>query len=151
MNEEKTIEDTKTLVATNPAAAALAATVEKPLVSDEKIVGLFDETLAEIDKDRVQAEERYLQISDFVVNSGDSSSASKEAMVNLLKIKNETLNQKIKVLDLWTRLKMKDRVTSSQVYAYQQNNKFETASTPSNQIKNLIKMATEIDKNPDGE
>lgn len=115
------------------------------LISDEKITNYYEKAIQCIEEDRLEADGRYMEFADMVINGGDPSSATKEAMVNLLKIKNDGVNQMIKILDLWTRLKMKDKSTNSQIYAYQQNNKYEV-STPN--VKKLIKMAQEME-NPD--
>jgi anthranilate phosphoribosyltransferase len=42
-----------------------------------------------------------------VLNDGDSSTASKEALVNLLKTKIETSDRMSKIADLMTRIKLK--------------------------------------------
>ena len=46
-----------------------------------------------------------------VLNGGDASTSSKEALVNLLKIKSDTADKMAKIADLMTRLKMKERST----------------------------------------
>lgn len=114
---------------------------ENPLVSNEQIKNYYAEAIECIRQDREEADERYLQFADMVINDGDPSTATKETMVNLLKVKTDGVNQMVKILDLWTRLAMKDKVTSSQVYAFQQNNKYENKSNPSSRIKELIKIA----------
>ena len=126
--------------------ALQVAPEEKPLIPDEKIVKLFNDTLDEVASDRKEAEERYLQYCDMVVNEGASSSAMIEATVNLLKLKHDALDRNIKILDLFTRMKLKERSTSSQVYAYQQNNKYEVANAPNQHVRELIKMATDLEK-----
>jgi hypothetical protein len=45
--------------------------------------------------------------SNLVLNDGDSSTASKEALVNLLKTKIETSDRMAKIADLMTRIKLK--------------------------------------------
>ena len=138
-------EETKTAVVTANPTALVVLPEEKPLIADERVLQLVEETLEGVREDRLEASERYLQFCDMVVNSGDCSSATKEALVNLLKIRNDALNQNIKVLDIFARIKLKERATPSQIHAFQQNNKYEVANAPSPQIRNLIKMAQSLD------
>jgi len=114
------------------------------LITDDRVIEYYEEAMECIKEDRGEAHERYLDFADMAINDGDPSSATKEALVNLLKLKNESVNQMIKILDLWTRMKMKDRTTGSQVYAYQQNNKYDMAKANPN-VKKLIKMAQEME------
>ena len=118
------------------------------LVSDDRVIEYYEEAMNCIKEDREEAYERYLDFADMSINDGDPSSATKEALVNLLKLKNEGVNQMIKILDLWTRMKMKERTTSSQIYAYQQNNKYDMAKANPN-VKKLIKMAKEMEQEND--
>lgn len=123
---------------------------ELPLIPDQKILDYYDEAIQCIKDDRAEAEDKYFAMAEMVINGGDPSGATKEAMVNLLKLRNEGVNQMIKVLDLWTRLKMKDRITSSQQYLYQQNNKYEVKhNQPNPHVKQLIRMAEQLDKEND--
>jgi hypothetical protein len=56
-----------------------------------------------------------------VINEGDGSSASKEALVNLAKLKSDIASSKGKVADLMTSLRLKDRQISK-ISASQTNN-----------------------------
>ena len=57
-----------------------------------------------------------------VLNEGDATAASKEAVVGLVKAKSETNDQVIKIADLMTRLKMKERNTfNPAIHAHQHN------------------------------
>ena len=103
--------------------ALTAPDEEKALISDDSILSYYEEAMDCIKEDRTEADKRYLEFAEMVLNEGDPSSASKEALVNLLKLKSEGVNQKIKILDLGTRMKIKGSTTSSQFQAYQQNNK----------------------------
>ena len=143
---KKEIEESKTALVGTAPTAMISMVEEKPLIADERVLKLFEETLEGVKEDRAEAQEKYLLFCDMVINDGAHSNASIEAIANLLKIKNAALDQNIKVLDLWTRLKLKERVSPAQIHAFQQNNKYEVANTPSPQIRNLIKMATELDK-----
>lgn len=136
--------DSGGLVEKKVSAQLVETSEDKPLISDDKIINYYEDAMNCIKDDRSEAHDRYLQFCEMVVNGGDPSSASKEALVNLLKLKNDSVNQMIKILDLWTRVKLKERSTSSQVYAYQQNNKYEI-SDRSNHVKKLIEIAQQME------
>jgi DNA-binding Xre family transcriptional regulator len=57
---------------------------------------------------------------EMVMNEGDSSSSSKEAVVNLVKIKNDVADKKAKIADLMTSLVLKDK-NISKLQATQNN------------------------------
>ena len=113
--------------------------VEKPLISDDKILDYFDDAIRNIKEDREEARNQYLVFNEMVINEGDPSSATKEALVNCLKLQHDTTDKMIKILDLWSRIKMRDRDTMKGYIAVQQNNKIQT-SAPTD-VKNLIKLA----------
>jgi hypothetical protein len=93
------------------------------IVADEDLLGLYDEIKANARSDRAQADEILMNFIDMVMNDGDSSSASKEAVVNLMKIKADINDKLAKVADLETRIKLKERDTFPRYLAQQQNNK----------------------------
>lgn len=97
---------------------------EKPLIPDEKVVSYYEEAMSNIREDRREANEMYLKFADMVMNE-DSSAASKEALVNLLKLQTEQSDKMIKILDLMTRLHMKDKNTFPKYMSVQQNNKID--------------------------
>lgn len=151
-NTEETKSTEKSKAITNSADKNISITSNEnapaPLIADDQIRDFYAEAIDCIRSDRAEAEERYLHFADMIINGGDPSSATKEAMVNLLKLKNDGVNQMIKVLDLWTRISMKDKATSSQVYAFQQNNKYEVDSNrPNPHVKRLIQMAKDMENN----
>ena len=133
---------TSLVKAAHKSQALTAPDEEKALISDDSILSYYEEAMGCIKADRTEANERYLEFAEMVLNEGDPSSASKEALVNLLKLKSEGVNQMIKILDLWTRMKLKERATSSQIHSYQQNNKYELNTGANPDIGRLIKMAT---------
>jgi len=143
-------EESKSLVEHDEKSLALQQEPQAgSLVSSDEIKNYYTEAIDCIRQDREEADERYIQFADMAINGGDPSNATKEAMVNLLKIKSDGVNQMVKILDLWTRLAMKDKATSSQIYAYQQNNKYEMAASgkPSPHVRKLIKMAEQMESN----
>ena len=93
------------------------------IVKDEEILGLYNEIIENCRADRQQADDLLLQFLDMVMNDGESSSASKEAIVNLMKNKTDINDKLAKVADLMTRMKLKERDTFPRYLAAQQNNK----------------------------
>ena len=59
------------------------------LISDEKFLKVLDETIDNIKEDRKQVSDYIDTFADLVINEGDASSSTKEAFVNLLKIKTQ--------------------------------------------------------------
>ena len=57
--------------------------------------------------DRSQVSNLVDTFSNMVLNDGDSSTASKEALVNLLKTRIETSEKMTRIADLMTRIKLK--------------------------------------------
>lgn len=111
------------------------------IVSDEKILGLYDEILKDCNKNEQSVDEVLLNFIDMVVNGGDASSASKEAVVNLLKIKSDIADKKAKVAELMTRIKLKERDTFPRYLAAQQNNKVVIEGGQREIIKTIQKIA----------
>jgi hypothetical protein len=80
---------------------------ELSLISDDNLLGVYDEIMNNLRSDRKQVDELVDTFSNMVVNDGDSSTSSKEALVNLLKTKIETSDKMSKIADLMTRIKLK--------------------------------------------
>jgi len=85
---------------------------EKPcIVSDEMLLGIYGEILENLRTDRTQIEDFLNNFAEMVINEGDSTTSSKEALVNLLKAKTDTADKMAKIADLMTRIKLKARDT----------------------------------------
>lgn len=80
---------------------------EMSIVSDEALIGVYGEIMDNLRSDREQAAELVDTFSNMVLNDGDSSTASKEALVNLLKVKIDTSDRMTRIADLMTRIKLK--------------------------------------------
>ena len=93
------------------------------IVGDDDLMGLYEEILENERNDREQADEILADFINMVMNDGESSSASKEAVVNLMKIKSDISDKMTKIADLKTRIKLKERDTFPRYLAQQQNNK----------------------------
>jgi hypothetical protein len=80
---------------------------KKELITDESLMGVYDEILGMLRNEHTQTTEYIDNFAEMVINGGDSSTSSKEALVNLVKIRKEIPGEMVKVADLMTRLKMK--------------------------------------------
>ena len=78
---------------------------------------------------------------EMVINDGDASSASKEAIVNLIKIKSDTSDKMSKVADLMTRIKLKEKDTFPRYLSAQQNNKVVIEGSKRDLLKSINKLA----------
>lgn len=83
--------------------------VQTTLVEDEYLLGLYKEILEDIRVDRIEVDGLLTNFTDMVFNGGDVTSSSKEAVVNLAKIKSDILDKKTKMADLLTSLKIKEK------------------------------------------
>lgn len=82
---------------------------EKVLVEDEFLLTLYREILAELREDRFEIDQLLSNFVEMVINGGDSSSASKEALVNLMKMKNDTADKKTRIADLLTGMRFREK------------------------------------------
>lgn len=80
---------------------------ELSIVSDESLLGVYDEIMQNLRDDRNQVADLVNTFSNMVVNDGDSSTSSKEALVNLIKTKIEATDKMSRIADLMTRIKLK--------------------------------------------
>jgi hypothetical protein len=110
------------------------------IIGDKEITGLYDEILDQCRKDREQHDEILANFLDMVMNDGDASSASKEAIVNLLKSKTDISDKMSKIADLKTRIKLKDTDTFPRYLAAQQNNKVVIEGSKRELIKSVAKL-----------
>lgn len=95
---------------------------EKCIVEDEVLLGLYDEIIQNCRDDRKRAGDLESTFADMVINDGEASSATKEALVNLVKIKSDISDKMAKVADLMTRIKLKDKDTFPRYLAAHQHN-----------------------------
>lgn len=114
---------------------------EEQIIENDDLLGIYNEILENCRNDRENADEILVNFVDMVMNEGDASSASKEAIVNLLKIKSDTADKMSKVADLMTRIKLKERDTFPRYLAAQQNNKVVIEGSKREMIKSINKLA----------
>jgi len=113
-------ESGKQLISKVNAAVPAVADAPKPLIEDEKISGMFEDAVLQIKMDRDEVGELLDQFKDMVLNGGDATTSSKEAVVNLMKLKMDTSDKLAKVLDLAVRTRGVN--TMPRWLAQQQNN-----------------------------
>ena len=91
------------------------------LVKDEQLLGMYGDIVSTIKEDKKSIDDAINFFSNIVMNDGDATTSSKEAFVNLLKIKADQTDKLTKVADLMTRLKMRETSTFPK-YLSQHNN-----------------------------
>jgi cellobiose-specific phosphotransferase system component IIA len=94
----------------------------KSIISDGEILGIYGEIMDCIREDRKQVSDFIDTMAEMVINDGDATSSSKEALVNLVKIKSDMSDKMGKVADLMTRVKLKEKDTFPKYLAANQNN-----------------------------
>ena len=77
------------------------------IISDESLLNVYGEIMDNLRSDRNQVSELVDTFSNMVMNDGDSSTSSKEALVNLIKTKMDASDKMSKIADLMTRIKLK--------------------------------------------
>jgi len=95
---------------------------KKSIISDDELIGIYSEIMNCIREDRKQASDFIDTMAEMVINDGDATSSSKEALVNLVKIKSDMSDKMGKIADLMTRVKIKEKDTFPKYLAANQNN-----------------------------
>lgn len=117
------------------------------IVSDDQLMGLYFEILDNIKEDRQQVSSFIDTMAEMVINDGDATSSSKEALVNLVKIKSDMTDKMSKVADLMTRVKLKEKDTFPKYLAANQNNTININEGGSR--RSLIEAINKAKKNKD--
>lgn len=89
------------------AAISEAKTEDLSIISDEALIGVYTEILDNLRSDRDQVSGLVDTFSNMVLNDGDASTSSKEALVNLVKTKIDAADRMAKIADLMTRIKLR--------------------------------------------
>ena len=121
---------------------------ETALISDDRYLGVLDEIMTNIKDDRKQFSDLLDTFADLVMNDGDATTSSKEALVNLVKCKVDLQDKMLKAADLMTRLKLKNTYAYSgpHLNAMQQNNFNIGTENTSFDRKELIKAINQAKK-----
>ena len=109
------------------------------LISDEQILGIYSEIVSIIKTDTKEISEVLGDFVNLVINEGDSSSSSKEAVVNLLKLKSDQADKLTKIADLMTRMKLKDKDTFPRYLAASQTNNINIGNSKRDILERLNK------------
>lgn len=117
---------------------------EKEIVADDTIIDLYGEILDMCRDDRKEIDGLLTNFVNMVINDGDASTSSKEALVNLMKMKSDVSNNMTRVFDLLARIKMRDK-SIPEVVA-KQVNKFNIGGGSANKRKMLETLAKEAKK-----
>jgi hypothetical protein len=124
---------------------------EQPqLISDEQYLGFIDEIMTNMREDRKQVSDFIDTFSDMVLNDGDATTSSKEALVNLINTKVNLQDKMLKAADLMTRLKLKNPYAYSgpHLNALQQNNINIGSENTNFNRKDIIKAINAAKKKP---
>ena len=122
---------------------------EKALIPDDVWMGWCSEILNICCQDRQEIDDIKNNLVEMVMNEGDPSSATKEAMTKCLEIKANIADKMAKVLDLATRVKLKERDTFPRYLAAHQNNTITIGSGAEKRelIKQIQKYQKDKEKN----
>jgi hypothetical protein len=104
------------LVESQDSLPATTPSNQLELVTDDALLGVYDEIMSNLRQDREQTSELLDEFAEMVVNGGDSSNASKEALVNLVRHKLDTADKMAKIAELMTRVKLKQPYGESKAY-----------------------------------
>ena len=89
------------------------------LVKSEELVGMCHQIEVDIEKEKNEITETFNNFAEMVFNAGDATSASKEALVNLLKLRSDLVDKKARLAEMMLKIFMKDGVKT--VTAHQHN------------------------------
>lgn len=113
---------------------------EETLITDEALLGIYGEIMTNLRDDREEISTLLTNFVEMVINEGDSTTSSKEAVVNLAKIKSETADKMAKVADLMTRVKLKDKDTFPRYLAAKQENNLYIGNNTTNKREFLKQL-----------
>lgn len=145
--QEIEAEDIKDMVPKMNVALNANLETKEMLISDEQYMGVINGILNEIKEDRKQVSDYIENFAEMVINEGDATTSSKEALINLVKIKTDLQDKMLKAADLMTRLKLKNTYAYSgpHLNAMQQNN-FNISSENDFDKRELIKAINQAKK-----
>lgn len=147
IEDEINPEDIESMVPKMNVALNASMEPKEMLISDEQYMDLITSILTDIKEDRKQVSDYIDNFAEMVVNEGDATTSSKEALVNLVKIKTDLQDKMLKAADLMTRLKLKNTYAYSgpHLNAMQQNN-FNLGPDSNFDRKELIKAINQAKK-----
>jgi len=111
------------------------------LVQADQIVGLVKNVMDDITVEKNEIQEAYTNFAEMVFNAGDATSASKEALVNLLKLKSDLIDKKARMLEMMMKVYNKEGQGPKTIVAHQHNDMH---------VHDKRKLFTELDKEEKG-
>lgn len=81
------------------------------IITEDALLGIYGEIMDNLRTDRAELTGYIDTFAEAIVNDGDATTSSKEAFVNLLKIKTDLNDKQAKIADLMTRVVLKERDT----------------------------------------
>ena len=120
---------------------------ENNLVSDDAWLNMCGEIMKNLREDRDEINEAKNNFIEMVINEGDSTSASKEALTKLFELKIGVSEKMAKVLDLMTRVKLKEKDTFPRYLAAHQNNTINIDGSKRELIKHIQKIQKKKEEN----
>lgn len=140
MNEEK---HNDSLVPSMNVSLPAQQTDEPNLIEDDVLLGIYGEIVDNIRTDRKEIDSILNNFVNMVINEGDATAASKEALVNLIKIKSDAADKMAKIADLMTRIKLKEKDTFPRYLAAKQEN---TINISGGSKRELLKRIEKMQK-----
>jgi hypothetical protein len=120
------------------------------LITDDALIGIYGEIMGNLRSDREEIANLTANFVDMVINDGDATTSSKEALVNLVKIKTEVSDKMSKIADLMTRVKLKERDTFPRYLAANQNNTININDSGKRDLLRSIERAQKKKKEENG-
>lgn len=103
--------NTEPVIPVPPMNVAIAQAIDSS-ITDSDLQTIYAEIMDDLRSDRKEVDILLNNFVEMIMNEGDSSSSSKEAVVNLVKVKTDIADKKAKVADLMTTLRLKDKALS---------------------------------------
>jgi hypothetical protein len=95
-----------------------------PLFEDDELLSLASETLNNMRGDRKQLDTLISNFVEMVFNEGDSTTASKEALVSLMVAKTNMSDKQMKLLEMIAKFKLKEMADTPKTVTVQENYHF---------------------------
>lgn len=95
-----------------PMSVTVPPQIDTCSITDQDLQDVYKEIMDDLRSDRKEIDILLNNFVEMVMNEGDSSSSSKEAVVNLVKVKSDIADKKAKIADLMTTLRLKDKSIS---------------------------------------
>lgn len=94
------------------------------IATSNQIISVCEEILTDIRENTKEIDETLKSFTEMVMNEGDATTSSKEAVVNLLKLKAEQSDKKTKIADILVNAFLKQKYTQPKIFSAHQHNEF---------------------------